>query len=372
MPRKNTGPRYFASKGGYYCTIRGERHCLAKGSEDDPDVKATASRRYHQLMLATPSGLDGNKVTCEEIFTRFTAAVRTHRKPTTIAVWERIYGAFDPVLKRTKARDLKPWMVTAWLATQEEERPHPTHGTTRWGSGSIFIAVTALKAAFNWAVDQEIIERNPIAKLKKPRARSRGGDQLLTDEGHQKLMAAAPPPLRAFLTALHDTGARPGEVARVTAADFNPAIGAWVLSDHKTERLGRKRIVYLTPGLVETTIQLAALRPAGPLYRNRCGRPWSPKTLDTAFQRLRRRLGLGQVSPYSYRHLFATEFLLAGGSMAILAELMGDTVAMIEHHYGHLREHGQQLRQHLIDFRSGPSQSRAVSPVQASPPTFQP
>jgi site-specific recombinase XerD len=81
------------------------------------------------------------------------------------------------------------------------------------------------------------------------------------------------------------------------------------------------------------------------------------KTLDTAFQRLRKRLGLKQVSPYSYRHLFATQFLLKGGSMAVLAELIGDSIAMIEQHYGHLREHGQQLRQFLIDFRSeGPSE----------------
>jgi integrase len=359
MARKNTGPRYFDSKDGYYCTINGERHCLAKGAEDDPDVKKAAERRYHQLMLEAPSSLDGDKATCEEIFTRYIAAIRNHRKPSTIEVWQRIYTAFDPGLKRTKARDLKPWMVTAWLATMEEERPHPTHGITRWTSGTRFIAITALKAAFNWAVEQEVLSRNPIAKLKKPRARSRGGDQLLDAAGHQKLIKAAHPRLEDFLLALHDTGARPGEVAKVTAADFNPAIGGWVLSDHKTERLGRKRVVYLTPQLVEMTKQLATLYPTGPLFRNRCGRPWTLKTLDTAFQRLRRRLGLGKVSPYSYRHLFATEFLLAGGSMAVLAELLGDTVAMIEHHYGHLREHGQQLRQHLIDFRNGQTQASA-------------
>lgn len=355
MARKNTGPRYFDSKGGYYCTINGERHCLAKGPEDDSEVKQTAERRYHELMLAAPGGFDGDKATCEEIFNRYIAAVRNQRKPTTIEVWQRIYDAFDPILKRTKARDLKPYMVTAWLSRMEQDRPHPTHGTTRWTSGSRFIAITALKAAFNWAVEQEILSRNPIAKLKKPRARSRGGDQLLDSTGHQKLIQAAHSRLRDFLLALHETGARPGEVTKVSAADFNAAIGAWVLSDHKTERLGRKRVIYLTPQLVEMTKRLSIEFPVGPMFRNRCGRPWTLKTLDTAFQRLRKRLGLKQVSPYSYRHLFATQFLLKGGSMAVLAELMGDTVAMIEHHYGHLREHGQQLRQFLIDFRSGES-----------------
>jgi integrase len=353
MARKNTGPRYFDSKGGYYCTINGERHCLAKGAEADPDVKAVAERRYHELMLASPAGCEGDKATCRELFARFVAAGRGQRKATTLAIWQRIYDACDADLGGVKARDLKPYLVTAWLAKKEEERPHPTHGVTRWTSGTRFIAITALKAAFNWAVEQEILSRNPIGKLKKPRARSRGGDQLLDAAGHELLVGAAQPPLRDFLLAMHGTGARPGEVAKVTAADFNPAVAAWVLADHKTERLGRKRVIYLTPGLVELTQRLAAKYPEGPLFRNRCGRPWALKTLDTAFQRLRRRLGLGAVSPYSYRHLFATEFLLKGGSMAVLAELLGDTVAMIEHHYGHLRENGRQLRQFLIDFRGG-------------------
>jgi integrase len=351
MARKNTGPRYFESKGGYFCTINGERHCLAKGPEDDSEVREVADRRYHELMLVSPGTLEGDRATCEEIFSRYIAAVRNHRKPSTIEVWQRIYNAFGADLKKTKARDLKPWMVTAWLAKMEEDRPHPTHGTTRWNSGTRFIALTALKAAFNWAVEQEILSRNPIAKLKKPRARSRGGDQLLDAAGHEKLMKAAHPRLKDFLQALHDTGARPGEITRITSTDFNPEIGAWVLSDHKTQRFGRKRVIYLTPSLVDLTKRLATKHTDGPLFRNRCGRPWTLKTLEMAFLRLRRQLDLKKVSPYSYRHLFATQFLLKGGSIAVLAELMGDTIATVEHHYGHIREHGPQLRQFLLEFR---------------------
>jgi integrase len=359
MARKHTGPRYFDSKGGYYCTISGERQSLAKGPKDDPDVKAAAERRYHELMLTVSGAVNRDTVTVEEVFARYVAAVRSTHKPNTLALKQRVFDAFDPALKRLKVRDLKCYMVTAWLATMEEERYHPTHGKTRWTAGTRSIAITALKAAFNWAVEQEIIARNPVDKLKKPKARSRGGDQLLDAEAHKRLSQAAHRQLHEFLMALYETGARPGEVSKVTAADFNPAIGAWVLSDHKTDRLGRKRVIYLTPRLIELTGRLAVKYPAGPLFRNRWGRPWKMKTLDTAFQRLRNRLGLGRVSPYSYRHLFATEFLLKGGSMAVLAELLGDTVAVIEHHYGHLREHGQQLRQYLVNFRSNqpPSQS---------------
>jgi hypothetical protein len=84
------------------------------------------------------------------------------------------------------------------------------------------------------------------------------------------------------------------------------------------------------------------------------------------FIRLRRRLGLGRVSAYSYRHKFATEFLLKGGSMAYVAELQGNSVAMIEHHYGHLREHGTELRNALLAFRASAGASAPQDRPQAS------
>ena len=47
--------------------------------------------------------------------------------------------------------------------------------------------------------------------------------------------------------ALHQTGARPGEVIRVSAAEFYPEQGVRVLVKHKTAHKGRQRIAYLTP-----------------------------------------------------------------------------------------------------------------------------
>jgi integrase len=354
MARKATGPRYFESKGGYYCTINGERHCLAKGPEDDPDVKEAAERKYHELSLASRVATDGDRNPCKAVLDAFLAECRAHKKPKTTRMWEKVFIAFNPVLGSVRVRDLKPHQVSKWLLDMETPRRHPRTGQMiRWGQGTRRIALSALQAAFNWAASQGIISKNPIATLAVPSPRSRGGDQLLSEEDHQRIVAIVPPHVRDYLTALHDTGARPGEVAAVEARHLNEGIGAWVLSEHKTERKGKKRVIYLTPQLVETTKRLAGMYPEGPLFRNSKGRPWTDSALNHWFDRFREKLRLGAVSPYSYRHLFATQFLLKGGSMAVLAELLGDTIGMIEHHYGHLREHGQQLRQFLIDFRGG-------------------
>jgi integrase len=352
MARKTTGPRYFDSKGGYYVNVKGNRVCLAKGPKDDPEVLADAEKKYHEIMLAAHAEVGGDKAACIAILDAYLCHIKAHRKPATYEIRRRILQVFCSKFGAVRVRDLKPHQVTTWLDQMETiPRPHKQRGPVTWGPGTRGIALTSLKAGFNWAVKEGRISLNPLTKLEKPTPRSRGGEQLLTEEGHQRLLDAVRPFFRDYLIALNDTGARPGEVARVTAADYRPGVGAWVLDKHKTERKGKKRVIYLTPRLVEMVQRLSLKYPEGPIFRNRYGRPWKLGTIAEYFDRLRGRLNLGPVTAYSYRHKFATEFLLKGGSMAYVAELQGTSVAMIEKHYGHLREHGAVLRKALIDFR---------------------
>ena len=43
-------PFWWAARGGWYATIRGTRHLLAKGEQ----ARAEADRRFHQLMAQDP------------------------------------------------------------------------------------------------------------------------------------------------------------------------------------------------------------------------------------------------------------------------------------------------------------------------------
>jgi site-specific recombinase XerD len=81
------------------------------------------------------------------------------------------------------------------------------------------------------------------------------------------------------------------------------------------------------------------------------GEPWTDRTVDTWFQRARKKLSLGNVTPYMYRHKFATEWLLKGGNVAYLSQLQGTGVANIEKHYGHLDMFEDALRQKLREFK---------------------
>ncbi len=139
---------------------------------------------------------------------------------------------------------------------------------------------------------------------------------------------------------MQETGCRPSEVARVTAAHVNLELGVWVFADHKTvKKTGKPRIVYLTPAMVELTKRLMAEHPDGPLFRGpRGGKPFTRNGIRCRFKRLREKLPhLKGLIAYAYRHSFATDALVNGVGIAQVAELLGHTsTEMVMRHYSHI------------------------------------
>lgn len=235
-----------------------------------------------------------------------------------------------------RASGLKPIHVTRWLDS------HPGWKTARR------CALTALKRAFNWAAGEGVIPASPIKGVKKPAVPSRA--RTLTREQRAEILAAIPDEeFRLFVEAMQESGCRPSEVARVTAADVNLELGVWVLHRHKTAtKTGRPRVVYLTPRLTEITRLLAERNPEGPLFRGpRHNRAFGMQGVCSRFRRLRQKLPhLKDAIAYAYRHSFATDALTSGVGVAQVAELLGhrDT-AMVCRHYGHLADQIGHLKE---------------------------
>src|SRR5262249_24056738 len=140
-----------------------------------------------------------------------------------------------------RVSELKPFHVTKWLDS------HSGWKTARRG------AIVGVKRAFNWAVAEELLaeNQNPVKRIRKPRMPRR--ERLLTaDEQTAIYGTASDEAFRQFLTALRESGARPGEVSRVTAEMVDLEAGTWTFSDHTTKsKTGRSRVVFLTPRLIE-------------------------------------------------------------------------------------------------------------------------
>jgi integrase len=329
VSRKPKVPKPWERKGrGWYVTIDGEQIPLGRDEEE-------AQEEYRKVLaLAQTESLE-DRGPLYPLIERFLEDVQQKRKPKTYRQYKFFCQSFYDWLKATNRRELrvnqlKQFHIDRWLASQPD-----------WEAGSQRIAINVVVRALNWAVKKGYISRNPIKGIERPQARSRGDECLISEEEHKKLLAACDRECwRHILIALRHTGGRPGEIALVTAAEFNEAEAIWELDDHKMESKGLERVIALTPTLVALSKKLAAKYPTGPLFRNSLGNPWTDVTIAKLVRRLRKKAGLGShVIPYAYRHTFATDQLEKGTPDAHVAALLGhQSTNMIYKHYGHLKK----------------------------------
>jgi integrase len=364
MARKATKPKYYASRGGYYVWFQGRQHLLAKGPKNDPDVKDEAERNFHDLMLTKLEPQAGDRIPAYSVLNGYVLWAQSNRKRRTYKNRVQYLQGFSDRHGRTLVCDLTIRDAETFMDSQP-----------RWGAASRDQFITSINAAFNWAVKRKLVKANPFKGMEKPviRSRARTKEDYITDDVLKLFLDQAGPAHRDIIMALDATGARPEELAVLTAADYHPALGILTPKVSKNERHEAKgrppRTIYVQECLRPTIERLCREHPTGPLFRNTCGRAWSVHNLDRWFREVRERLGLtGQYTPYGLRHRFATRWLLNGGSVSKLATLLDTSVRVIEYHYGHLDLHGEDLKRDLERLLGGRAEGElsAVAPAPAA------
>lgn len=160
------------------------------------------------------------------------------------------------------------------------------------------------------------------------------------------LVDHASPELAAFLVTLIHTGARPGEIAGATVADFDAKQGTLTLRTGKgRDAKIRTRYVPLTPPVMKILKAAAKGRPAdAPLLVDGQGHSWHrvgvSRAMRAAITAARAANGPKASKPpstvvaYNIRHAVISEWLSAGIDAFTVAQICGTSVAMIERFYG--------------------------------------
>lgn len=328
-------------RGAWYVKVTNEagKRSQLKLHED----KEEAERIWHRMNASKKSS--GPQATVLGVSNAFLKWSDRNSSEETAKQRLRYIGPFVKSCGHLTVDELRPFHVSDWL----DEQPYKP--------GARRMAATSIKRVFAWAARLGRIPGSPIASLETGTSGRR--EQLISADAHFAMMASndtyhtAPRRrgcFRAFLVALRHTGARPGEIAKVTAADVDLAACTWTLQKHKTrKKTNRPRIVYLTPCMLALTKMLMVAHPTGPLFLNRWGRPWTPYAIRCRMIRMREKLGLpAEVVAYSYRHTFTTDALARGVGTAAVAELLGHAnSAMVAKHYSHLDQKPDHLRESL-------------------------
>jgi integrase len=393
---RRSSVRYWPSRGAYCCWFNEKQEVLAAGPDDFPSgpTYQAALQRFKEITALAAADTAKEKNTVRVVCELYLRHISTRRKPHTVKIRKRVYVPFTDALGEIEVKDLTQHMVERWLDSMREWRKHPATGLpTRWTNGSVRNACTSLQAAFNWAVRSGLVPKNPLKGMEQPSPRSRGREALIgrnpeeRHANHLRILDAATPAFRPFIVCLEATGCRPGELANATAADFDADLGAIVYHAddnrlehefrHKTAGKGRDRVIFLSGEALDIVKGLAKKHHAGPLFRTGVRKDrgrgeyggWTDKEITKRFRVLRQIIDIPRLTAYSYRHTFATAWLEQGRSVDILAELLGNSPAVIRKHYSHLLGDAANLRRQLAEFRSASAaemQKPKAGPTEAA------
>lgn len=325
-------PYFKASHKAWYVNLRGKTQRLGTTEEE-------AWQEYYRLMADEAPVT--SKTTVVALLDRYLIWTKENRAPRTYDWYlDHLQSFARYVGAKLKVGDLKPYHVTRWLQSE-----YKTAGNT-YKRG----ACVAVNRAFNWARRQGLVSANPIASLEKPAAEPR--EAYLSEDDWAKVLAKITgSPIADIFEFMRETGCRPWEASHAEARHWDRKGERLVLDLALTKgRKGKKlpRVIRLNARATEIIKRLSLKHPEGPLFRNRLGNRWTAHAMNCCCVRLRKSLGIAQLSPYVLRHSFCTDALLRGVDPTTVALLMGHKDgAMVMKVYNHLVRHDDFLKEKL-------------------------
>ena len=204
-----------------------------------------------------------------------------------------------------------------------------------------------LHRIFAYAVECELVARNPVRLDGRPGDSPESGSQPFTGRDREKLREAAGPDLLAFLL-LRWTGLRGSDSTGLRWGEIE-----WDSREiNRLTQKRRKRV--LLPIHQELLFALEAERDRrGPQPEDRVllnpatGQPLTRPRLYQRMLAVGRRAGVLDAHPHRFRDTFAVDLLARGASPYDVAKLLGDTVETVEKHYApfvrELRERARRI-----------------------------
>lgn len=252
---------------------------------------------------------------------------------------ERTFALFAAVCGDLAVTDCKPYHLTDFIEAR-----------AGWRSVSTRRAKAAeIRAAFQWATDQERINRNPFRGVRYREADRRPD---MPDDVLNRALEAGNRPWAKAVLFLRLTGCRTGELCAARWEDVDLDRGVWVIPKHKTRKhTGKPKVVALVPEAVALLRRLLEMAPATApgavptvadsavpgnfVFRNNRGKPWTRGQLYQTWRRMRiKGVVKSNATLHGIRHRFGSAGVANGAPIKLVSMQLGHaSVATTEKYY---------------------------------------
>jgi site-specific recombinase XerD len=217
--------------------------------------------------------------------------------------------------------------------------------------------IRAFKRLFNWLKEEGTIDDNPARRIKIPRPKREKPKGISRQDLLGLLEACEGDKVidkrdRAIVLFLADTACRVGGMCGLRIQDLDLEAGLALVR----EKGEKTRFVPFMPATAEALAAWLEVRPQdrGPwVFVSLANHSKGALAANSVWQILHQRAVLagatGPVNPHAFRHAFARDFLLDGGDLGTLADLMGHSdISVTKAFYGifKIEELQKKHRQH--------------------------
>jgi site-specific recombinase XerD len=194
-------------------------------------------------------------------------------------------------------------------------------------AGTVARRMSALSGFYRYALSEDIVTRNPVSFVRRPKVGSDSVSTGLTREELSLLLAAArddSPRSHALVLLLGLNGLRVSEALGANVTDLGSERGHRTLTIKR--KGGKKAIVPLAPRTADAADSYVGDRTEGPLFMTRTGGRWNRSEAWRTLRRLAKTAIPNKAStlhPHDLRHAFVTLSLDSGASLRDVQDAAG-------------------------------------------------
>ena len=274
------------------------------------------------------------------------------KSPKTISWYSANLKSFRNYLKNRHLPDsldnidiklLREYVLYLMKRNRFDGHPYTPAQTDLLSSATIHGHVRTLRAFFNWLVVEGLTENNPANDLKLPKVTRKVVSTLSDEEIGTILSTFSTSPSDArnqtLFMILLDTGLRIGELVNLKMDDVHMDEGYL-----KVMGKGKKERIVPVGNNAQRALQRYLFRfrpkPINPVIDNVflsiSSKPLTENSMKLMFTRLAKRSGVYRLHAHLCRHTFATRFLINGGDVFSLQQILGHSTLEMVRHYVNL------------------------------------
>ncbi|GBE29526.1 MAG TPA: hypothetical protein ENH10_03225 [Bacteroidetes bacterium] len=341
--RKRTNPKgktaYYID---YFDPFKEERVRETVGTRKDL-AQQKAVQVYNELMAkwnGVPEPVEVVDVLLTDLANRFLADKQIRTRSSTYRRYRAPANNFVQFMK-----DSFPKITNAGQVTKAQIDEYLTHRhSMKMAAATLNMELRAIKAMFNYAIEQGWVEENPAKKIKIFNApEGAGKPDFWTQKQVTKILEVSKPWYRDAFEFLYRTGIRReelthltwGDVTNLNGDDPNIAIQGGPQKNGWLPKTGKRRIVPLSPQAATIIRRQQMSTEHSFVFKSKYGKVMRGNKLRDELARALKELGF-EGNVHKFRHTFASQLVMKNVTLQTVGELLGHSDPQTTMIYAHL------------------------------------